>query len=132
MLFTGTFPIAHFDRTFLVIYLAFLATLIASYHVVSRGKGRLLMDELFNMVSFFTLMRAVKRVVFGRGKPGRFEVTGKRGSGGRDFAAVLPHLVLLGFSGLAIAWSLMGLGFGVTDDAVGAGTAIFWTVYNAA
>ncbi|HEX5069694.1 MAG TPA: glycosyltransferase, partial [Vicinamibacterales bacterium] len=131
MLFTRTFPIAHFDRTFLAIYLAFLSSLIVSYHITSRGKGRLLMDELFNMVSFFTLLTAVKRFVFGRGKPGRFVVTSKRGSGERDFGPVLPHLALLGFSALAIAWSLMSLGFGVTDDAFGAGTAIFWTLYNA-
>jgi cellulose synthase (UDP-forming) len=50
MLFTGTFPIAHFDRTFVLVYLAFLGTLLGSYRIVSRGKGRLLMDELFNMV----------------------------------------------------------------------------------
>ena len=131
MLFTGTFPIANFDRTFVLIYLAFLGTLVASYRIVSRGKGRLLMDELFNMVSFFTLIRAVKRAVIGRGKPGRFEVTSKRGSGSRDLTAVLPHLTLLGFSELAVSWSLMGLGFGVTDDVRGAATAIFWTLYNA-
>jgi hypothetical protein len=98
---------------------------------VSRGKGRLLMDELFNMVSFFTLLKAVKRAALGRGKPGRFEVTAKRGSGTQDLAPILPHVVLLGFSLLAIIWSLMGLGFGVSDDVAGAATAIFWTLYNA-
>ena len=132
ILFTGTFPIAQFDRTFVLVYLAFIGTLIGSYTVVSRGKGRLLMDELFNMVSFFTLLRAMKRVAFGRGKPGRFEVTSKRGDGERDLGPVLPHLLLLAFSVLAISWSLMGLGFGVDDDVSGAGTAIFWTLYNAA
>ena len=131
MLFTRTFPVANFDRTFVGIYLVFLTSLILSYHIVSRGKGRLLMDELFNMVSFFTLLQAMKRVAFGRGKPSKFVVTSKRGSGARDFAPVLPHLALLGFSALAITWSLMSLGFGITDDAFGAGVAIFWTVYNA-
>lgn len=131
MLFTRTFPVANFDRTFIAIYLAFLASLILSYHIVSRGKGRLLMDELFNMVSFFTLLQAMKRVAFGRSKPGLFVVTSKRGSGVRDFGPVLPHLALLGFSALAISWSLMSLGFGIDDDAFGAGVAIFWTVYNA-
>ena len=131
MLFTRTFPVANFDRTFVLIYLGFLASLILSYHIVSRGKGRLLMDEVFNMASFFTLLKAMKRVVFGRGKPSKFVVTSKRGSGGRDFFPVLPHLVLLGFSALAVTWSLMSLGFGISDDAFGAGVAIFWTVYNA-
>jgi cellulose synthase (UDP-forming) len=131
MLFTGTFPIAHFDRTFVTIYLTFLATLIGSYLVVSRGKGRLLMDELFNMVSFFTLLRAIKRVLFGRGKPSRFVVTSKSGLGEHDLGPVVPHLVLLGFSALAIAWSLMGLGFGINEDVRGALVGIFWALYNA-
>jgi PilZ domain-containing protein len=131
MLFSRTFPIANFDRTFVAVYLAFLASLVLSYHIVSRGKGRLLMDELFNMVSFFTLLQAMKRVTFGRSKPGMFVVTSKRGSGTRDLGPVLPHLALLGFSALATTWSLMSLGFGVTDDAFGAGVAIFWTLYNA-
>ena len=132
MLLSGTFPIAHFDRTFLAIYLGFLLSLIVSYQVASRGRGRLLLDELFNMVSFFTLVRAVKRVLVGRGKPSRFEVTAKRGSGARDVRPILPHLALLLLSLLAISWSLMELGFGVSDDVFGAGTAIFWTLYNVA
>ena len=131
MLFTGTFPIAHFDATFVAVYLAFLGTLVVSYQIVSRGTGHLLMDELFNMVSFFTSLRAMKRAVFGRGKPGRFIVTSKRGDGTRDLTPVLPHLALLAFSALAVTWSLMGLGFGINDDVRGAGTAIFWTLYNA-
>jgi hypothetical protein len=90
------------------------------------------MDEVFNMVSFFTLLRAMKRVLLGRGKPGRFEVTSKRGDGDRDFGPVLPHLLLLGFSVLGISWSLMGLGFGIDDDVRGAAVGIFWTLYNAA
>ena len=132
ILFTGTFPIAHFDATFVAVYLAFISTLVVSYQIVSRGTGHLLMDELFNMVSFFTSLRAMKRAAFGRGKPGRFVVTSKRGDGTRDLTPVLPHLALLAFSALAVTWSLMGLGFGITDDVRGAGTAIFWTLYNAA
>lgn len=130
ILFTGTFPIANYDASFLMLYLAFLATLIASYHLASRGKGRLLFDELFNMVSFFTLIRALKRVVFGRGLPARFVVTDKRGRRGRDARPILPHAALVSFSLLAMTWSALGLGFGVTDDRFGAGTAMFWTAYN--
>ncbi|MFN7914187.1 MAG: glycosyltransferase [Vicinamibacterales bacterium] len=130
MLFTGTFPIANYDRFFLAIYLAFLGTLIGSYHVASRGKGRLLLDELYNMVSFFTLTRAVKRVLFGRGAPATFVVTDKKGALEQDLGPVLPHLSLIAFSTFAIGWSVLGLGFGVTDDYFGMGTAIFWTLFN--
>jgi cellulose synthase (UDP-forming) len=130
MLFSGTFPIVNFDRTFVAMYLCFLATLVGSYLIVSRGKSRLFMDELFNMVSFFTLIRAMKRALVGRGKPAKFEVTSKKGSGISDPRPVLPHLVLLLFSLLAMTWSLMVLAFGVSDDRFGTGVSIFWTLYN--
>jgi cellulose synthase (UDP-forming) len=130
ILLSGTFPIANFDLTFLLIYAAFLGSLLISYRVSSRGRSRLIVDELFNMVSFFTLLRAMKRVAVGRRRPSTFEVTAKRGTGVRDATPVLPHTVLLFASLLAISWSLMGLGFGVTDDLFGVSVAVFWTLYN--
>ena len=81
------------------------------------------------MASFFTMLRALKRAVLGRRKPSVFVVTDKKGTG-RSYAEVLPHFVLLGFSILALGWSWMGLGFGITEDWFGAGIASFWTVYN--
>ena len=130
MLFTGTFPIAPYNARFLAVYAVFLGSVIVSYEVSSRGKGRLMMDELYNMVSCFTFMRAMKRVFFGRGKRTAFEVTDKRGATSQSVLPVLPHMAMLLFSMLAIGWSLMGLGFSVSDDYLGAGTGIFWTLYN--
>ena len=130
MLFSGTFPIAPYDARFLAVYLVFLSSVVVSYEVASRGKGRLLMDELYNMVSFFTFIRAMKRVIVGRGSRATFEVTDKHGATSQSLGPVLPHMAILLFSTLAIGWSVMGLGFRISDDYFGAGTGIFWTVYN--
>lgn len=130
MLFTRTFPIATFDAHFLAVYGLFLATLLGSYHVMSAGSGWLLMDELFDMASVFTMLRALKRAVFGRGA-GTYFVTSRRG-GQTSGAEVIPHLGLLGFGVLALAWSWMGLGFGITDDWFGAAIASSWTICNMA
>lgn len=130
MLLSGTFPIAHFDRTYLAFYLTFLGSLLLSYRFLSRGTGRIMMDEVFNMASFFTFLRALKRAVFGRKKESKFVVTDKKGGGESTHKEIQPHLWLLGFSVLAITWSWMGLGFGVADDWFGAGVATFWTLYN--
>ena len=128
MLFSHTFPISNFDGQFLAIYFAFLASLLFAYEVISSGTGWLLMDEVFNMASFFTMLRAIKRAVLGRGA-GTFEVTSKLG-GEVGLLPLVPHLGLLGFSFLALSWSWWGLGFGVSDDVFGASVASFWTLYN--
>ncbi len=129
ILFTGQLPILRFDRQFLLFYGAHLLSLIVSYKVLSRDTGRLLMDELFNMANCFTLLIASKRFPFGRGE-GKFVVTSKWGGEGREDRVVMPHAALMVVSILALVWSALGLGFGVTEDVVGGGVAAFWALYN--
>ena len=131
MLVSGTFPIAPFDGRLLTIYLANLLTMTVAYKLTSRGRGRLLMDEFFNMLNTFTLLQALWRLIAQGRRSAGFVVTSKKG-GDSPGRMVLPHMVLLGASMLAINWSLMGLGFGITEDRFGAGIGIFWTVYNKA
>lgn len=131
ILFTGQFPIANFDRTFVAIYAAHLVSLVGSYKMLSRGTGRIVMDEIFNMANFYTLLVAAKRFVFGR-RAGGFVVTSKRGEAEGAERAVLPQYVLIGLTVTSLVWSTLGLGFGVTDDVVGAGIATFWALYNLA
>jgi len=130
ILFTGQFPIVRFDRQFVGFYLAHVISLVVSYKILSRGTGRLLMDELFNMANFFTLLVAAKRFLVGRGEAA-FVVTSKRG-GDQSDRVVLPQYVLAGLTLLSLVWSLLGLGFGVSEDVVGAGVAAFWSFYNLA
>jgi cellulose synthase/poly-beta-1,6-N-acetylglucosamine synthase-like glycosyltransferase len=129
MLFTGSYPIANFGVTFLCVYGMFLAALVYSYKALSRGHGRLVMDELFNMATTFTLNQALKRLIFGRGKPSKFVVTDKRG-GARSVKEVIPHFALVAFSMLAVEWGVLSLQFGVIDDGFGLGVSMFWVLYN--
>jgi cellulose synthase (UDP-forming) len=131
MLVSGTFPITPFDRPLLTIYAVNLVSMTLAYKLTSRGRGRLLMDEFFNMLNTFTLLQALWRFVMQGRKTSAFVVTSKKG-GGTSTSAVLPHGVMLAGSLLAINWSLLGLGFGVSEDWFGAGIAIFWTIYNMA
>ena len=131
ILFTGQFPIANFDRTFVMVYAAHLVSLVGSYKLLSRGTGRIVMDEIFNMANFYTLLSAAKRFVFGR-RAGTFVVTSKRGGESGQERAVLPQYVLIAMTVTSLVWSTLGLGFGVTEDIVGAGIATFWALYNLA
>ena len=130
ILFSGTFPIANFGTTFLIIYGSFLATLILTYQVLSRGSGRLLMDEFFNMAMCFSLLQALKRFAVAPHSPGKFVVTDKRGTGRRSVKEILPHLTLLAFTTLALGWGLNSLAFGVSDDRFGVALCAFWATYN--
>ena len=132
MLFTGQYPIANFDLTFFMIYGVHVLSLVGSYWVLSRGTGRLVMDELFNMANFYTLLLAIGRFVFSRRSGVTFVVTNKRGGESNPDQAVLPHYVLIAVTVLALVWSWLGLGLGVTEDRVGAGIATFWACYNLA
>jgi len=129
MLFSRTFPIAPFTGTVVALYLANMAVLIATYKLLSRGRGRILMDEFFNMLNTFALLQALGRMVLQGRRMGAFVVTSKKG-GGAAGLETLPHYLLLGTSLLALNWSLMGLGFRISDDYVGAGIGVFWTLYN--
>lgn len=131
MLFSGQFPIAPFSGTIVTLYLVNMTLLVATYKFLSRGRGRILMDEFFNMLNTFTLLQAFARLVLDGRKMGAFVVTNKKG-GDAAGVEVLPHYLLLGFSLLALNWSLMGLGFGISDDHIGAGIGAFWTLYNMA
>jgi cellulose synthase/poly-beta-1,6-N-acetylglucosamine synthase-like glycosyltransferase len=130
ILFTGAYPIANFGPTFLWVYGIFLASLIFSYKVLSRGTGRLFMDEVFNMATAFTMIQAVKRLIVGRSKPSKFVVTDKRGSARRGIKEVVPHYLLLAFSLLALEWSGLSVSFSVVDDRFGHIVAAFWVLYN--
>lgn len=130
ILFTGAYPIANFDRTFLGLYTIFLGSLIVSCKILGRGHGRLVMDEIFNMATAFTLNRALKRLLFGRGKPATFVVTDKRGGQAHGVKEVLPHYVLVAFSLLSLEWIALSLSFGVVDDTFGSGVSAFWVCYN--
>lgn len=130
ILFTGQYPIAHFRPTFVLIYFGFLLSLVVSYKVLSRGQGRLLMDEIFNMATAFTLARAVKRLLVGRRRPSVFVVTRKGTALTRDLSMALPYLALVAFSLLGVEWAILLLRFGVNDDAFGLGVSMFWTVVN--
>ncbi|MES1256377.1 MAG: glycosyltransferase [Acidobacteriota bacterium] len=131
ILFTHAFPIVNFGPTFLTIYAFFLVSLVLSYRILSRGTGRLFMDEFFNMVTAFTLIRATNRMLFGR-MPAKFVVTDKRGSGRPSVAEALPHIALIVFSGLALEWGVLSLTYAVSDDWFGSGATMFWTLYNVA
>ena len=130
MMLTHDYPIANFDGTFLAIYWGMLLLLALGYRMASRFEGLLLLPELFNMMSFFIFVRAVKRVIFGRGKPYVFQVTDKKGSSVVSLKPVLPHLSLLSLSSIAMLWSALELGFGTRDDLLSALTAMFWCGYN--
>lgn len=128
MLLTGWYPIFPFDRPFMWRYAIFLTVVIVSIKIVGRGQGRIRDDEIYNMMNFFVLSKAVVKALL-RWKA-RFIVTAKGAGETVSLLALLPQLtiILLGFT--AIEWGAMKWVYGVSHNRLGLGIGIFWSGVN--
>ncbi|MCZ7625635.1 MAG: glycosyltransferase [Candidatus Methylomirabilis sp.] len=128
MLLTAQYPIYPFDWPFLWRYGMFLTTIILSVKIVSRGYGRILDEELSNMLNFFVLTKAVVRSLLCR--RARFIVTGKGAGEAVSLRGVLPQLTLIGLCIAGVEWAVLKWLYTVSRDLIGLGIGAFWTGMN--
>lgn len=128
MLLTAQYPIYPFDWPFLWRYGIFLATVILSVKIVSRGHGRVLDEEMSNMINFFVLTKAVVRSLL-RWKA-RFIVTDKGAGEAVSLRGILPQLTLIGLCIAGVEWAALKWLYAVSRDWLGLGIGAFWTGAN--
>lgn len=128
MLMTGLYPIAPFTVAFLEIYFLWLGTVILGFYIVSRGRGRLIEEEVYNMVNFVTLIRAVVRTF--NPVPPRFWVTPKSGATKVDYKEIYPHIFLVLLSYVAVLWTGLKWYVGMELDYLGVLIGVFWVLWN--
>lgn len=128
MLLTGWYPIASFDWPFIWRYLIFLTVIILGFKITSRGYGSIRYDEMYNMMNFFVLIKAILKNIF-RWKS-RFIVTSKGAEEPANIFDITPQLtiVILCFSG--VVWGFLKLYYEVSWDFREIGIASFWAVVN--
>lgn len=108
-LYTGWLPVRVPDRELLVRLVPYLVVTIASFEILSRGTGWVLISERYNMTKFFTYILALSGF-FAR-KPLKFRVTPK-GEGDAPVGTYAPQLALAVLSAVAIPWALVAHRYG--------------------
>src|SRR3954470_10107184 len=122
--FTGILPVGGDQHAFLSRLIPYIAISIATFELLSRGTGYLLLSERFTMVRVWTYMMAAL-AVFTR-KPLKFNVTPKGHSAVPPMAYV-PQLVLLILSIIAPIWATVAYHQRWIDyTAPGWGSMAFW------
>jgi len=102
VLLTGTFPISVNLKEFLMVFIPHIVLSLWAFEEMSRGYGKLVLLEQYNMARFFTFMKSV--LGFFRWKL-RFKVTNKENGRKVGVWEVIPQgLVLVGsLAGIAYA-----------------------------
>jgi len=128
MLLTGWYPIAPFNWPFMWRYTVFLTVVVASIKIIGRGYGRIRDDEIYNMMNFFILTKAMFRALL-RVKA-RFIVTAKGAGEAISLQSLLPQLIIMLLGVTAIEWGALKWIYGVSHNDLGLGIGMFWSGVN--
>jgi cellulose synthase (UDP-forming) len=128
MLLTPLMPIDRFFTNLVGLYAANLLLQLFTYKALTGGRGRIFMDELFNMLNFGFLIRSFFRAMFGLGQ--RFVVTRKTGGEAAiPLVVVWPQLALVLLAASGLAWWVLKILHGINLDLLSSAIAAFWTAY---
>ena len=129
----GTLPIRVANDELMVRLVPYMFLTIASFELLSRGTGYILISERFNMTRFWTYVMATYG--FFTTKKLKFKVTPK-GAGEVPFETYAPQFFLATLSILSVAWALVARHYGWINyhDGGGVSTAFvvngIWVAWN--
>ncbi len=104
VLLTGKLPISVGMKEFLPVFVPHILLSLWSFEEMSRGYGRLLFLEQYNMARFFTFMKSVLGV-FKLRKP-KFKVTNKENSLKTSMWELIPQSLVLAGSSVGIGYAM--------------------------
>jgi len=130
LLLLNAYPIAEFTGFLLSLYFLQLFAQIAVFKFITRGRGRILADEIFAMLNFWIFSSAFIRACFKLGAQ-KFEVTDKSGEAQFSIVSIRPHLLFLSITLVALTWGGLRLYYGLDAGPLGIGIAAFWSLWNA-
>lgn len=128
MLLTPLMPIDRFFTSLVGLYASNLLLQLFTYKILTGGRGRIFMDELFNMLNFGFLIRSFFRAMFGLGQ--RFVVTRKTGGEAAiPLTVVWSQLALAMLATSGLTWWILKILHGINLDLLSSSIAAFWTAY---
>ncbi|NLB54317.1 MAG: glycosyltransferase [Lentisphaerae bacterium] len=128
MLLTPLMPIDRFFTSLFWLYIGNLLLQLFAYKALTKGRGSIFMDELFNMLNYWFLIRSFFRAMFGLGQ--QFVVTDKgAGDAKIPLSVVFPQMTLMLICAGAMTWWILKIVHGINLDIMSSSIAAFWTVY---
>ncbi len=132
--FTGMLPVSITNRELLIRLIPYIVFMILAFEMLSRGTGWMLISERYNMVRFWTYIRATTALF--RDKPLKFQVTPKGRGGVVPFKFYAPQFAIFALSGLSIIWATLASRYGWIDypssgwDSIAFWLNGFWAAWN--
>jgi cellulose synthase (UDP-forming) len=128
-LFTGVLPMRALDVNYLLHFIPYFAISIFGFNEMARGFGGQIMLEQFSMGKFFTYLKTMVMPVFPK-RSKAFRVTPKGEAGVVPSTLIIPQMLVLFGSLVAIGWALMELLIQRREDAFVVAVNCFWALYN--
>ncbi len=126
VLLTGTFPISVTLSEFLPVFIPHILLSLWAFEEMSRGYGKFILLEQYNMARFFTFMKSV--LGFFRIRKPKFKVTDKENRGEVRWNEIVPQTLVLVASAAGILYALFNLS-SVTNRELYIAN-IFWASLN--
>lgn len=128
-LFTGVLPMRSLDVNYLIHFIPYFVISTLAFNEMARGYGGQIMLEQFSMGKFFTYIKTLG-IPFLPKKSKEFKVTPKRQQKEASSTLIIPQILVLLVSIMAICWGLVELLVGLRGDSFVIAVNCFWALYN--
>jgi cellulose synthase (UDP-forming) len=128
-LFTGVLPMRALDVNYLLHFIPYFVISTIGFNEMARGFGGQIMLEQYSMGKFFTYIKTFLIALLPK-KSQEFEVTPKWYQERSSSALILPQMLVLFASIVAICWALVQLLVGLRGDSFIVAVNCFWALYN--
>jgi len=128
-LFTGVLPMRALDINYLLHFIPYFVIATFGFNEMARGYGGHIMLEQFSMGKFFTYIKTMG-IPFLPKKSREFKVTPKWQQKQASSTLIIPQMIVLLASIIAISWALVELLVGLRGDSFVVAVNCFWALYN--
>lgn len=128
-LFTGVLPMRALDVNYLLHFIPYFVISTIGFNEMARGFGGQIMLEQYSMGKFFTYIKTFLVALLPK-KSQEFKVTPKLYQERSSSALILPQMLVLLASIVAICWALVQLLVGLRGDSFIVAVNCFWALYN--
>jgi cellulose synthase (UDP-forming) len=128
-LFTGVLPMRALNVNYLMHFIPYFVIATLGFNEMARGYGGHIMLEQFSMGKFFTYIKTLG-IPFLPKKSKEFKVTPKWQQKQAPSTLIIPQMLVLLASIIAISWGLVELLMGLRGDSFVVAVNCFWALYN--